>query len=290
MARHRGSHSPIKRVVAPSSATPDNASAKPIIKVEQLCKSFGDNLVLDHVDLQIRPGESLSIVGPSGCGKTVLAKHFNGLLFADSGQVTVCGRDLATASDDQLDEVRRQTGYVFQGNALFASDISLNVYENVSLALRVDPYDRPAGNESQIRARVEDVLKEVGMGSEYLDRMPSELSGGQKKRVAVARAIIANPPIMIYDEPTTGLDPEATGMVIDLIETLYHDNGNTTIAITHEPRLMERLGRVVFVRDRQVYFDGPFIAFAASKDPVIVHFLSEGPNGRRSPRIWGRSA
>lgn len=267
----------------PQPVTRGDASAaplvEPVIRVEHLYKSFEDNPVLEDIHLQVAPGEELSFVGASGCGKTVLTKHFNGLLQPDRGRVTVCGVDLAEASEMELEEIRRQIGYVFQANALFSSAIADTVYDNVSLSLRTDPYDVPARNESEVRTRVAQVLEEVGLGppaEKFFDRMPSELSGGQRKRVAVARAIASNPRIVIYDEPTTGLDPESTEMIIGLIEQIHRSSGNTSIAITHEKKLMERLGRVVFLKDRRIYFDGSYEEFARSQDPVIVHFLAEG--------------
>lgn len=248
----------------------------PLIKIENLCKSFDGRPVLDNVNLEIRAGEKLSVVGMSGCGKTVLVKHFNGLLTPDSGRVVVCGKDLAEASEHELEDIRKQIGYVFQGNALFASTISSDVYDNVSLPLRSDPYDYPNPKEAEIKQRVIQVLEEVGLGEELLYRSPSALSGGQRKRVAVARAIAPNPMVVIYDEPTTGLDPESTELIINLIDSLYQANHNTNIAITHEVKLMQSLGRVVFMKDGNIYYDGPYDAFTASEDPVIQSFLAKG--------------
>lgn len=253
---------------------------EPLIRVEGLCKSFGREPVLENINLTIYPGEELSLIGPTGCGKTVLAKHFNGLLEPDAGRVIVCGIDVAQASAEDMDEIRRRIGYVFQGNVLFASDIAATVYENVSLPLRRDPYDYPAANEAQIEERVAEVLEQVGLGREYFSRAPNELSGGQKKRVALARAIAAKPPVVIYDEPTTGLDPEYTSIIVDLIDALHQAGGNTSIAITHEKKLMRRLGRVVFLKDRRVHFDGSYEDFARSDEPTIVAFLSEDKESR----------
>jgi phospholipid/cholesterol/gamma-HCH transport system ATP-binding protein len=248
----------------------------PLIQVRNLCKSLDGVPVLENVSLEIDPGEELSIIGSTGCGKTVLTKHFNGLLLPDSGTVKVCGVNVADAGEAELYEVRRKIGYVFQGNALFAS---LDVYENVSLPLRDEPYDLPAKNERMIAQKVERALTDVGVGKELFRRLPSELSGGQRKRVAVARAIVGQPPIVVYDEPTTGLDPEYTEILIELIERLHRQTGNTTVAITHEKKLMKRLRRVIFLRDRQVYFDGSYSAFVGSDDPVIHRFLAEGGGG-----------
>lgn len=246
----------------------------PAVRVRNLRKCFEGNEILKGVSLDILPGERIAIVGGSGCGKTVLAKHFNGLLTPDSGQILACGVDLGAADDDELEEVRRKIGYVFQGNVLFNSDVTLDVYGNVSLPLREDPYDVPSPREADIRRRVGRILRNVGLGEEYFTRMPSELSGGQRKRVAVARAMVANPPIIIYDEPTTGLDPESTQMIIDLITHLHDENCTTTIAITHEKTLMERMDRVIFLRDGHIHYDGPSDEFFHSGDEAISHFLA----------------
>jgi phospholipid/cholesterol/gamma-HCH transport system ATP-binding protein len=246
----------------------------PAIEIQHLGKSFGANVVLEDINLKIFPGEEVCFIGPTGCGKTLLTKTFNGLLTPSSGRVLAYGKDLAQASRHELEEIRRKIGYVFQGNALFASYLAVDVYDNVSLPLRESPYNYPAANEPQIEARVEEVLKEVGLGKEYFYRTANELSGGQKKRVALARAIAAKPEVVIYDEPTTGLDPQYTKIIIDLIEQLYKSSHNTTIAITHEKKLMKQLGRVVFVYDHKIYFDGKYEEFARSEDPIIKTFLA----------------
>ncbi len=264
--------------------------ATPAIRVRNLRKSFEGNLILDGISLDILSGERVAIVGGSGCGKTVLAKHFNGLLCPDSGQVLVCGVDLCQANEHQLEEVRHKIGYVFQGNVLFNSDVTLDVYGNVSLPLREDPYDVPSPHEADIRLRVAKMLDNVGLGEEFFDRMPSELSGGQRKRVAVARAMVANPPIIIYDEPTTGLDPESTEMIIDLIDKLHDDNHTTTIAITHEKHLMERMDRIIFLRDGHVHYDGDSEAFFRSADEFITHFLAKGRGSRPHNDVLKRTA
>jgi phospholipid/cholesterol/gamma-HCH transport system ATP-binding protein len=247
---------------------------RPAIGVQHLGKSFGANVVLEDINLKIFPGEEVCFIGPTGCGKTLLTKSFNGLLTPTSGRVLVYGKDLAQADRPQLEEIRKKIGYVFQGNALFVSDLGADIYDNVSLPLRDSPYNYPAPNEAQIEARIEEVLNEVGMGKEYFYRTANELSGGQKKRIALARAIAAKPEIIIYDEPTTGLDPQYTKIIIDLIEQLYKSSHNTTIAVTHEKKLMKQLGRVVFVYDHKIYFDGRYADFAKSEDPVIRTFLA----------------
>ena len=250
-----------------------------IIKIEDLCKSFNGNLVLSNINLEIRKGEKLCIVGGSGCGKTVLAKHFIRLLSPDSGRVLVYGKDVSEMSDEELEEIRKKVGYVYQFNALFSS---MDVYENISLPLRRNPNSGPAKNEPDIEARVREALKSVGLEEEHLRSMPYELSGGQKKRVAVARAIIANPPIMIYDEPTPGLDRENKENIISLILNLYEKNKNTTIVITHDEDLTERVNdRIVLLRKKKVYFDDPYYKLITSQDPEILQFLSEDEIERR---------
>ncbi len=244
-----------------------------IIAIEHLSKSFGDNLILKDVNLAIKPGEKLCIVGGSGCGKTVLAKHFNGLLDPDEGRVFAFGKDLAETTEEELYAIRKKTGYVYQNNALFNS---MNVYENVSLPLRESPYDIPAKNENEIEKKIESILNVVGLTKEYLERMPHEISGGEKKRVAIARATIINPPVIIYDEPTPGLDPTTLERIISLIDNLHKTYKNTTIALTHEEKLMTRISdRIVFIRNKSIYFDGKYNDFINSKDPEIIKFFRE---------------
>jgi phospholipid/cholesterol/gamma-HCH transport system ATP-binding protein len=250
----------------------------PIVRVRDLSKALDGVPVLDRVSLDIAAGEQVCVIGSTGCGKTVLTKHFNGLLMPDSGTVEVCGVNVAEAEERELYELRKKIGYVFQGNALFASQ---TVYENVSVPLRADPYDVPARNESEIQQKVAKALRDVGLGEEFFHRHPGELSGGQRKRVAVARAIVGQPPIVVYDEPTTGLDPEYTEIILELIERLYRQTGNTTIVISHEKKIMKALGRVVFVRDRKIYFDGSYRDFATSGDSAIRRFLAEDVVGVR---------
>lgn len=259
-----------------------------VIQVQGLWKAFEGQPVLQGVDLTICRGQKVAIIGPSGCGKTVLAKHFNALLLPDRGRVVVFGQDTSQADAVQLEDIRRQIGFVFQDNALFDSNVGHDVYENVSLPLRKDPYDNPADDEDDIRRRVREVLGSVGLDPELADRSPSQLSGGQEKRVAVARAIVARPRAVIYDEPSTGLDPESASVVHDLIEHVHRGEG-ATIAITHSTDLMRRMGRVVFLRERRVYYDGPFQQFHDSPDPHIRSFLAEPPPSR-SRREGGSGA
>jgi phospholipid/cholesterol/gamma-HCH transport system ATP-binding protein len=271
-AVENASSGPVSVLGHAPSLDPSASPQTPIIRVQDLSKNLDGVPILDHVNLEIAPGEQVCFIGSTGCGKTVLTKHFNGLLQPDSGTVEVCGVNVAEASEGELYGLRKKIGYVFQANALFASE---DVYENISVPLRPEPYDSPAKGEGEIERKVVKALQDVGLGREFLHRLPSELSGGQRKRVAVARAIVNQPPIIVYDEPTTGLDPEYTEIILELIERLYQQTRNTTIVVSHEKKLMEAVGRVIFLRDRKVYFDGLYRDFAASDDAAIRRFLAD---------------
>jgi phospholipid/cholesterol/gamma-HCH transport system ATP-binding protein len=246
------------------------------VKVENLRKSINGNEILKGINLKIHTGEKVCIVGGSGCGKTVLVKHFNYSNQPDSGRIIVLGKDLDEMSESQLDKIRKKVGYIYQNNVLFDSAIAGSVYENVSLPLRADPYDYPAKNEDEIEARVEQALKSVGLSREFFPRRKNELSGGQQKRVAIARGIITNPKIIIYDEPTVGLDPVTKTKIIDLIRELYQKNKNTTIVITHDYEMMRAIkDRMIFLSDGRVHkFEGNYDALISSEDELIQNVLA----------------
>ncbi len=200
--------------------------AVPAIDIRGLVKSFDGNHVLRGVDLTIRAGESLTIIGGSGTGKSVLLRLIIGLIKADAGKILLEGRDIVQLRETELLMVRRRVGMVFQGSALFDS---LTVGENVAFALR----EHTMLDEAEIAARVCEALSLVGLGNiEGMD--PADLSGGMKKRVAVARAIALPPSILLYDEPTTGLDPTNVEKITDLILDLKTKLGVTSVVVTHD--------------------------------------------------------
>jgi phospholipid/cholesterol/gamma-HCH transport system ATP-binding protein len=197
-----------------------------MIEIKQVRKSFGENQVLQGVDLTIRDGESLTIIGQSGCGKSVLLKHLVGLLRPDAGHILVNGRDLWAVKLKELYEIRKKFGVLFQGAALFDS---MTVEENVGLGLR----EHTKMSEVAIAARVEECLGMVSLpGSQNLK--PAELSGGMRKRVGLARAIAMKPSYILYDEPTTGLDPITADSINDLMIHLNEELSVTTIVVTHD--------------------------------------------------------
>jgi len=200
--------------------------SRPAIELRGVFKSFERHTVLQGVDLAVRPGESLTIIGGSGTGKSVLLRLIIGLLKPEAGQILLEGQDIVPLPERELLQVRRKVGMVFQGSALFDS---LSVGENVAYALR----EHTGWEEREIRARVREVLDLVGLGA-VEDTDPTELSGGMRKRVAVARAIALPPRILLYDEPTTGLDPSNVEKVNELILDLKGKLGVTSVVVTHD--------------------------------------------------------
>ncbi len=231
-----------------------------VIELKDVYKSFGSQRVLNGVNLTVNKGETLSIIGNSGCGKSVLIKHLIGLLQPDSGTIIVEGHDINKISDNELTEIRKKFAMVFQGAALFDS---LNVYENVSFGLRRINKNM---SESRIKNKVAEVLDMVGMPN-IEKKMPSELSGGMKKRVGLARAIAMDPEILLYDEPTTGLDPIMSRIIDDLIVKMQSLLNVTSIVITHDMTSVFRMAdRVVMLYDGKIIEGG---------DPEHLHEIEE---------------
>jgi len=244
-----------------------------MIEVRELQKSFGSHQVLNGVNLRIESGESVVIIGRSGGGKSILLKHLIGLLRPDSGVVLVDGQDITSMNERQLLQVRRKFGMLFQGAALFDS---LTVAENVSFMLRREGKHTP----SEIAKRVEQALDMVELGGTQ-NKKPSELSGGMRKRVGLARAIIYQPEIVLYDEPTTGLDPVVSDSIDQLIQRVRDQLKVTSIVVTHDMRSARRVGqRILMLYEGKIYFTGtPDEAFS-SKDPVVERFV----NGISDPK------
>lgn len=237
-----------------------------MIEVRNLHKGFKGQKVLEGVSLRINEGESAVIIGRSGGGKSVLLKHLVGLLKPDSGEVLIDGEDIAHMNERQLLEVRRKFGMLFQGAALFDS---MTVAENVAFPLRRNR-KMP---EEEIRRKVEDVLERVGLpGIEH--KKPSELSGGMRKRVGLARAIIYQPRIVVYDEPTTGLDPIVSDSIDQLILRVRDHLDATTVVVTHDMRSARRIGQHVFMlHERKIYAQGSATEIFESRDPVVRQFV-----------------
>jgi phospholipid/cholesterol/gamma-HCH transport system ATP-binding protein len=238
-----------------------------MIEIENLHKSFGTNHVLRGCNLLIKEGESLAIIGRSGCGKSVLLKHIVGLLVPDKGCIRFDGKIIAEMDRAELYGVRRKFGFLFQGAALFDS---MTVEENVSLAL-VESENRPSAGV--IKGIVAEKLELVGLpGTQELK--PSELSGGMKKRVALARALVTNPEYILYDEPTTGLDPVMSDAIDDLIKSLNEKLNVTSIIVTHDMFSVKNTAdKIAMMHEGIIYFTGTPDQVLESSDPVIHKFI-----------------
>ena len=242
-----------------------------LIEIEGLKKSFGENRVLDGVNLKIREGEIYIVLGRSGAGKSVLLKNMVGLLKPDGGRILYRGRDLVKAGDDEWKRVRRDFAVVFQQGALFDS---LNVGENVAFGLR-----RMTGmKEDEIRERVRQALSLVGLEGIENFRI-SQLSGGMKKRVAIARAIALSPKVIFYDEPTTGLDPIMSATISQLILRMNRQLGSTTFIITHDLKLAFSVGyTLAMLHDGKIILEAGVEEFRKSSHPVVRKFVEGIPD------------
>ena len=238
-----------------------------MIHVKELYKSFGNNNVLKGISFKISYGESVAIIGKSGIGKSVLLKHLIGLIQPDAGEVWVEEKLVNTLSFSQLQSVRAQCGMVFQFGALFDS---MSVKDNIGLAL-----SKLSGmNEIEVNQRISESLAEVGM--EYSEKlMPSSLSGGMKKRVGIARAIAIKPKYLLYDEPTTGLDPVMTDSINRLISKIHKHEDVTSIMVTHELRtVFEVAERVIMIHNGKIKFDGTPEQIKLSEEKIVQQFIS----------------
>jgi phospholipid/cholesterol/gamma-HCH transport system ATP-binding protein len=229
-------------------------------------KRLGLHLVLKEANLAIRRGETLVLLGRSGEGKSVFLKNLAGLMEPDAGSIKIEGEEVVGLDERHLGPTRRKFGILFQGGALFDS---FDVEENVAFPLvEAGTRDRAA-----IRQRVREALESVGMTG-HLGKMPIQLSGGQRKRVALARAIVAQPPCLLYDEPTAGLDPIATANIDGLIRCFQEQFKVTSFVITHDLKSVERIAdRVAFLREGGIHFLGTPKELFATTDPVLQHFL-----------------
>ncbi|HYT59767.1 MAG TPA: ABC transporter ATP-binding protein [Haliangiales bacterium] len=244
-----------------------------MIEVRQLKKSFGSQRVLEGVDLRVQKGESVVIIGRSGGGKSILLKHLIGLLSPEEGDVLIEGESIARMSERPLLGVRRKFGMLFQGAALFDS---LTVAENVGFALRREG----KLTENEIAGKVGETLEMVDLGGTQ-DKKPAELSGGMRKRVGLARAIIYQPQIVLYDEPTTGLDPIVADSIDQLIVRIRERLAVTTVAVTHDMRSARRIGqRILMLHQGRIHFSGTPDEIFQSKDPVVYRFV----NGISDPK------
>jgi phospholipid/cholesterol/gamma-HCH transport system ATP-binding protein len=243
------------------------------IELCDLTKALSGRTVLDGVSLAIQKGETMSIMGGSGAGKSVTLKHIVGLMKPDRGCVKVDGVDVTNTNHGSMEAARRKIGFCFQGSALLNS---LSVFENVALPLR----EHEGLGEEEIRRRVEEKLALVGL-SDATRKLPAEISGGMKKRVGLARAIIRNPSIILYDEPTAGLDPVMGRTINDLILDMQKKLGVTSVLVTHDMSSAFRVSnRMAMLLKGKIIKIGTPDEFRASEDPFIKQFIygeSEGP-------------
>jgi len=244
----------------------DGSKIAPYIEFRDVSKAFGDNVVLEHVNFEVLPAETVCILGRSGVGKSVSLHHIMGFLKPDSGRVIVAGEDITDYTEPQLEAIRKKVTMVFQNGALFDS---LTVGENVAFPLR----ETQELSEEQIYQIVDGLLQMVGV-QQMRDLLPSDLSTGMKRSVAIARALAARPECVLYDEPTTMVDPLMAQLLGDLIKRLKIQLNLTSIVVTHDMRLAKKLAdRVVFLHEGRAIFFGPYADMERSQEPIIQEFL-----------------
>jgi phospholipid/cholesterol/gamma-HCH transport system ATP-binding protein len=248
-----------------------------MIRADNLWKSFGSQEVLRGASFEVQPGEFVALIGCSGCGKSVLLKLLVGLLQPDRGRIWVAGKDVATLNRSELELLRSRIGFVFQGGALFDS---MTVYDNVAFPLRETT---PLG-EDDIREKVIRELELVGLGDAQF-KFPAQLSGGMIKRAALARALVRDPEIVLFDEPTTGLDPVVSRAVLDLFGSVHERLNLTGILVSHDlPQILEIVQRVAMLHEGRIIALEPPARLCASSDPVVRQFVS-GNNSRFTPHL-----
>ena len=268
-AVRRAIRSELERDASESAPAPEekSTSAKPIIEVSHVSLAF-DVPILEDVSFTAREGETIAVVGESGTGKSTILKLILRLLVADRGTVCIDGQDITDLSFEEALEVRQKMGMVFQGAALFDS---MTVFENVAYPLR----EHTHMSEDEIEQRVREKLEFVDLDADrVMEQMPSELSGGMRKRVGIARGMANNPEIMLYDEPTSGLDPLTTGTITRLIRKLQRELGVTSIVVSHDMRSVSRMAsKIALLHDHHIVFFGNPEEMFASEDSYIREFL-----------------
>jgi len=239
-----------------------------VITLEQVSKRFLDHVVLDRVDFQVDDGQTVALLGPSGVGKSVLLKHIIGLIKPDSGTVTVDGQNVSTLTRKELATLRTHIGYVFQNGALFDS---MDVKENIRLGITDE---KLYGDQDYCESRVKECLRLVNLQADVAQKFPSELSGGMRKRVGIARAIAGKPKYLLYDEPTSGLDPVNSDVIDGLVERLQDELGVTSVVVTHDVRGAFRVAdKIALLWQAKIRAVGTPEEIVASKDPAVQQFL-----------------
>jgi len=243
-------------------------NAQPVIELHNLGKSFGKQPVLRGVNLTAQRGETFVIIGASGGGKSVILKHCIGLLQPDAGEVIVDGKVISTPKFIGVKTIRQRMGMLFQGSALFDS---MSAGENIKFAVR--EHNRGM-DEDELDSMVEEKLKLVNLSADIRSKMPGELSGGMKKRVALARAIALNPEILLYDEPTTGLDPVTADVINHLILDMQHKLGVTSLVVTHDMVSAYKIAdRIAMLYEGKIIFTGTPAEIRATTNPQVQQFI-----------------
>jgi phospholipid/cholesterol/gamma-HCH transport system ATP-binding protein len=247
--------------------TKTDVSVKQVIEINNLKKSFGSQQVLKGVSLNLVNGENLVVLGKSGSGKSVLIKCIVRLLTPDAGTIQVLDENISTLNNDRLGELRQKIGFLFQSGALYDS---MTVKENLEFPLR---RIRKNLSEKEISEKISEVIENVGL-ADALHKMPSQLSGGMRKRISLARTIVVDPMIMLYDEPTTGLDPVTSDEISVLINDVQKRYKTSSIIITHDIECARKTAnRIIMLQDGEVYQEGKLDEFEKSVDPIIQSFF-----------------
>lgn len=243
-----------------------------MIEIINLSKSFNDHKVLDNLNLTINSGETTVIIGRSGCGKSVLLKHIIGIMKPDSGQILINGKDVARMDEKELSGLRMKFGMLFQGAALFDS---LSVIENIAFGM----IEHTNASKADILKRTKECLALVGL-KDIEDKKPAELSGGMRKRVGLARAICIKPEIILYDEPTTGVDPIMGDAINDLIIELHNKLKVTSIAVTHDMTSAYKIAdRIAMLYNGKIIAVGAPDEIKGTKDPIVRQFVTGAGKG-----------
>lgn len=246
------------------------ASRKAVIRINNVCKSFGHNRVLNGFNMELYEGENVVVMGKSGSGKSVMVKCLVGLMTPDSGYIEVMGKEISTLNRQTLDELRSDIGFLFQGSALYDS---MTVRENLEFPMR--RHKKKLGFGSDTTPLVLEALENVGL-AHTMDLMPSELSGGMKRRIALARTLILKPKIILYDEPTSGLDPITAKEIIELMRSIQKKYGTSSIIITHDVDCARVISeRMILLVDGINYAEGTYAQLSLSKDPKVEAFFKK---------------
>ncbi len=258
----------VKENIAPLQK--ENTSEEIVVRIQELYKSFGDNKVLNGFNMVLRKGENLVVMGKSGSGKSVMIKCLVGLMVPDSGVVEVLGEDIARLNQVDLDELRSDIGFLFQGSALYDS---MTVRENLEFPMR--RHRKKFEGVTDTLPLVQEALENVGL-AHTMDLMPEELSGGMKRRIALARAIILKPKLILYDEPTSGLDPITAKEIIGLMRSIQKKYGTSALIITHDVDCARVISeRMILLVDGINYAEGTYQELVTSSDPKINAFFKK---------------